>query len=75
MQDDMGVLRGAHARNVAVENAAPIARRAMGLRRVRNLTRDDLLDLTDAADLSALTPCELQSFHLADLVMEGTPNG
>ena len=43
---DLGYLKGAHARNVARENATSIAR-SMGLRRVRNLTQDDLWDLTD----------------------------
>ena len=68
---DMGYLKGAYARNVARENATTIARR-MGLRRVRNLTQDDLWDLTDNADTSALTGGELDSFHRADLVMEST---
>ena len=66
---DLGYLKGAHARNVAIDNAASIAR-DMGLRRVRNLSQDDLLEIIDAADTSALTAGELRSFRQADLVIE-----
>ena len=66
---DLGYLKGAHARSVAIENVATIAR-AMGLRRVRNLVQDELWDMSDAADTSALAAGELRSFHRADLNME-----
>jgi len=69
MRDDMGILKGAHARNVAVEDAAIIAR-TMGLRCTRTLSRDELWDLTEATDTTAIPPNALRSFRHADLVME-----
>ena len=71
LRDDMGILKGAHARNVALEDATTIAR-AMGLRRIRTLSRDELWDLTDAADTTDIAPNALRSFRRADLVMEAT---
>ena len=67
--DDVGVLKGAHARNIAIEDAASIAR-DMGLRLTRTLTRGDIVDLEDAADTSGIPANELRSFRLADLIME-----
>ena len=63
--------RNAYARDAAIRDAVSIAR-SLGLRRIRNLTVNDLYDLTDAADTSSLTANQLYSFHRADLVMEGT---
>lgn len=71
MRDDMGILKGAHARNVAIEDAASIAR-TMGLRHTRTLSRNELWDLTDAADTTDIPPNALRSFRHADLVMEAT---
>ena len=69
IQTDLGYMRGAHARNAAMENASAIAR-AMRLQRVRTLNRDELWEMTDQADTSGLGAGELDSFHRADLVME-----
>ena len=69
IQTDLGYMRGAHARNAAMENASAIAR-SMGLQRVRTLNRDELWEMTDQADTSGLGAGELDSFHRADLVME-----
>ena len=69
LTDDVGVLKGAHARNIAIEDAASIAR-DMGLRLTRTLTRGDIVDLEDAADTSGIPANELRSFRLADLIME-----
>ena len=71
LRDDMGILKGAHARNVALEDAPTIAR-AMGLRRLKTLSRDELWDLTDDADTTDIAPNTLRSFRRADLVMEAT---
>lgn len=71
MLDDLGVLKGAHARNAAVEEASTIARE-LGLRRKKTLTRDDLWDLTDHADTTAIDSADLRSFRRADLIMEAT---
>ena len=69
LTDDVGVLKGAHARNIAIEEAASIAR-DMGLRLTKTLTRGDIVDLEDAADTSEIPTNELRSFRLADLIME-----
>ena len=70
MRDDLGRLKGSHARQAAIEQASLIARR-MGLRRTKTLNSDDRLALTDAGgDLSDIPTSELYSFHNADLLME-----
>ena len=71
MLDDVGVLKGAHARNAAIEEATTIAR-DMGLRRIKTLTRDDVWDLTDSADTGSIDSADLRSFRRADLIMEAT---
>ncbi len=70
LTDDVGVLKGAHARNAAIEDAAGIASE-MGLRLTKTLTRGDVLDLIDTADTADIPTNELRSFRAADLVMEG----
>ena len=70
IRDDLGRLKGSHARQAAIEQATFIAHR-MGLRRIKTLNSDDLLALTDAGgDLSDIPTSELYSFHNADLLME-----
>ena len=71
MMDDLSVLKGAHARNAAVEEASTIAR-DLGLRRTKTLTHDDLWELTDRADTTAIDSADLRSFRRADLIMEAT---
>ena len=71
LQDDIGILRSAHARNVAFRIAGDIAE-DMGLWWVRNLDWADLRGMTHAADTSGLTAGEIRSFRKADLVMECT---
>ncbi len=67
--DDLGQLKGAHARNAALENAAIIAR-DLGLRRTKSLSREELLDLIDASDTVGITVDDLRSFRVADLIIE-----
>ena len=67
--DDLGQLKGAHARNAALENAAIIAR-DLGLRRTKSLSQEELLDLIDASDTAGITVDDLRSFRVADLIME-----
>ena len=67
--DDLGQLKGVHARNVALADAAIIAR-DLKLRRTKNLTQEELLDLIDAADTSDIHVSDLRSFRVADLIME-----
>ena len=67
--DDLGQLKGAHARSAALVDAAIIAR-DLGLRRKKNLTREDLLDLIDAVGTADIPLGDLRSFRVADLIME-----
>ena len=69
LTDDVGVPKGAHARNAAIEDAAGIASE-MGLRLTKTLARGDVLDLIDNADTADIPTNELRSFRAADLVME-----
>lgn len=71
IEDTLGYLKGAHALTATLRSAARLARR-MGVKRVRNLTEDDLLDITDGVDTSDIPSNVLDSFHNADLVMEAT---
>ena len=75
LTDDVGVLKGAHARSVAVQQADMIAE-DMGLRLVRVLSRDDLRALTPSQGVADIPAGRLRSFRLADLVMEAAgPDG
>ena len=67
--DDLGQLKGVHARNVALADA-PIIARDLKLRRTKNLTQEELLDLIDAAETSGIHVNDLRSFRVADLIME-----
>ncbi len=67
--DDLGQLKGVHARNVALADA-PIIARDLNLRRTKNLTQEELLDLIEAADTSGIHVNDLRSFRVADLIME-----
>ena len=75
IEDTLSYLKGAHARNAAIEDSPDIARN-MGRRQVRNLTRSDLWEIIDAADVSDIPANVLASFRRADLIMEATdPDG
>ena len=75
IEDTLSYLKGAHARNAAIEDSPDIAR-SMGRRQVRNLTRSDLWEIIDAADNSDIPANVLASFRRADLIMEATaPDG
>ena len=75
IQDDVGTLKGAHARSVAIREASLIAE-DMDLQRTKTLTLDDLGALAIHADTSGIPTNELRSFRRADLIIEATdPNG
>ena len=69
LTDDVGVLKGAHARSTALREADVIAE-DMGLTLVRVLSRDDLRTLTPSQGIADIPASHLRSFRLADLVME-----
>ena len=75
LTDDVGILKGAHARSTALQQADLIAE-DMGLTLVRVLSRDDLRALTPSQGVADVPVSHLRSFRLADLVMEAAnPDG
>ena len=70
IQDDVGILKGAHARNAALKEA-PFIADGLGLRWVKDLTPADLWVLTDRAPADIPTN-QLRSFRRADLIAEAT---
>ena len=71
IRNDIGILKAGHARTSALSHSYTIARQ-LGLKRVRNLTDEDLWDMTDIVDVSDIPGNQIDSFHLADLVIEAT---
>ena len=70
IQDDVGTLKGAHARSAALREA-PFIAGDMGLRWVKDLTPADLWALTDRAPAD-IPANELNSFRRADLIVDAT---
>ena len=68
IRDDLGVLKGAHARNAAERNLGLIAR-SMGLRQRRVLDGGELFDLASAAGAD-MSDDAIRSYVQADLVFE-----
>ncbi|MDE2799059.1 MAG: hypothetical protein OXI94_10370 [Gemmatimonadota bacterium] len=71
IQDDLGPLKGSHARDAAIREASLIAE-DMGFQRTKTLTQDDLGALIARADTSGIPTNELRSFRRANLVIEAT---
>ena len=71
LRDDVGMLKGAHARSAAIREASSIARE-MNLSRTKNLSQDDLWALIDRANTLDIPNNVLRSFRRADLIMEAT---
>ena len=69
--DDLGVLKGARAGDVAGKEAGLIAR-DIGLQYRTSLTGTELASLSDAGDTTGIAANELRSFHRADLIFEAT---
>jgi hypothetical protein len=73
MRDDIGILKGAHARNVAERRVGLIAR-SLGLRDRRLLVGADLFDFARNAG-APMHSQEIQSYVEADLVFEAEDEG
>ena len=69
--DDLGMLKGARAGDVAGKEAGLIAR-DVGLHYRKSLTGTELASLSDAVDTTGIAANELRSFHRADLIFEAT---
>ena len=66
----MEEIKSYYARITAVRRAFSIAR-SVGLSEPRVLTDEDIWNITDAADTSGIPGNDLDSFRLADLIIEG----
>ena len=71
IRNDLGLLKGGHARNVAERQAGLIVE-DLGLEYVRALAFDDIRSMVRAHDTSDLAANDLRSFRLADLILEAT---
>lgn len=69
IRDDLGPLKGAHARNAAHNGAYFIATR-FGFTFVRTLGSEELLPFIQGENAGGVPLNQLESFHQADLVME-----
>ena len=75
IRNDLGLLKGGHARNVAERQAGLIVE-DLGLEYVRTLAFDDIRSIVRAHDTSDLETNDLRSFRRADLILEATdPQG
>lgn len=71
IQDDVGVLKGSHARDAAIREAYLIAE-DMGLQWTKTLSVEEFSSLVSRADKSGIPTNELRSFRRADLIVEAT---
>ena len=71
IRDDVGILKGAHARSAALRET-PFIASELGFRWVKDLTEFDLWELINATDTSDVPANELRSFRRADLIIEAT---
>ena len=71
VQDDLGLLKGGHARSVAERQVGLIAE-DLDLEYVRTLMFEDLRSMVRGHDTSDLKANDLRSFRLADLILEAT---
>ena len=71
MRAEIGTLKGWRAWDFVREDPSDIAEE-MGLAYVKSLRRSDLTRLVRFSDKSGIEPSDLQSFRLADLIMEAT---
>ena len=71
LQDDIGVVKGLATDGLA-RRMAPAIALAMNLRLTKNLSGEDLSAMLYGKDLSDISHSQLESFLLADLIMETT---
>ncbi len=69
MRDDLGPIKGVHARNAALNEAYFIAMK-FGFTFVRTLRSEDLMPFIRGNKASGIPFNQLESFHRADLIME-----
>ena len=71
LQDDVGILKGAHARNEALKDYSWLARN-MGLRAVRIMPVEEVDDFAIALREMGVPRNEFESFRKSDMIIEAT---
>ncbi len=75
LTDDVGNLKGAHAKSVAIEEADVIAE-SVGLRLTRVLAGQEISDLARRKNVTDIPRNDMLSFRRADIIMEAAdPDG
>ena len=69
LRDEIAPMKAAHARNAAIDDAPSIAA-DLGLRQAKPLSRGEILEIIETADISGIPTHDLRSFRRADLIME-----
>ncbi|MDE0199375.1 MAG: hypothetical protein OXK78_14335 [Caldilineaceae bacterium] len=69
LRDEIAPIKAAHARNAAIDDAPSIAA-DLGLRQAKTLSREEILEIIENADISGIPIHDLRSFRRADLIME-----
>lgn len=71
IESDIGEFRDATAINSALKNSAAIAA-SLGLNRTREISQDELIAMARDHDTTDIARNDLQSFYLADLIVQAT---
>ena len=74
LQDSVGILKGAHARNVAQRDYGWMTR-SMGLQPMRLLPVDDVDELALKLRETGVSRSDLESFRKADMIIEASDAG
>ena len=69
LRDDIAPMKAAHARNAAIDDALSITA-DLGLRQAKTLSREEIWEIIESADISGISTSDLRSFRRADLIME-----
>ena len=69
LRDEIAPMKAAHARNAAIDDALSITA-DLGLRQATTLSREEIWEIIESADISGISTSDLRSFRRADLIME-----
>ena len=73
LRNEIAPIKAAHARNAAIDDAPSIAA-DLGLRQAKTLSREEILEIIETADIAGIPTHDLRSFRRADLIMEAADN-
>ncbi len=69
LRDEIAPMKAAHARNAAIDDALSITA-DLSLRQAKILSREEIWEIIESADISGISTSDLRSFRRADLIME-----